>query len=269
MKKIGLTLLLSASILSAFDLGSFAKTVISTTTNNSSSSTVSKLTSAASGLSNSTVTSGLKEALKQGVKYAVSTLGKKDGYLNNSLVKIPLPKNLQKVESLVRKAGGAKVADSLVNSMNEAASEAAPKSADIFMKAISKMSLKDAKKILAGDKDAATQYFKTHTSTSLQKMISPIVEKTMKKNSVIKYYDTFNGYYKKYGEKYVKNSSIMSMAKSFGADSYLPSQNDESLNQYVTNRAIDGLFKMIAQKEADIRKNPVARTTDLLKKVFK
>ena len=262
MKKIYMILLLSASVVFAFDLGSFAKTVTGVTSNSGSSSVVS-------GLNNSTVASGLKEALKKGVKYAVGTLGKDNGYLNNSLVKIPLPENLAKAEKLVRKFGGGKIADNLINSMNKAASDAAPKTADIFMKSISKMSLEDAKKILAGKKDAATEYFKTHTSTSLEKMISPIVDKTMQENGVAKYYDTFNGYYKKYGAKYVKNSGVMSLAKSFGADSYLPSEKDENLNKYVTDKAMDGLFKMIAQKEAEIRDNPIARTTDLLKKVFK
>ncbi len=263
MKKIGIALFISASMVFALDLGGFAKSVIGGVTNNSNSGGI------VSGLDNSTVASGLKEALKKGVKYAVNTLGKDNGYLNNSLVKIPLPENLAKAEKLVRKFGGDKIADNLISSMNKAASDAAPKTADIFMKAISKMSLTDAKKILAGKKDAATEYFKTHTSKSLEKMISPIVNKSMQDNSVAKYYDTFNGYYKNYGAKYVKNSGVASLAKSFGADSYLPSEKDENLNKYVTDRAIDGLFKMIAQKEADIRDNPVARTTDLLKKVFK
>ncbi len=219
MRKISTILALSASLAFAFNLGNFAKSVVD-------SSNIGSSKSMTSGLDNSTVASGLKEALKKGVKFAASQLGKNNGYLNNSLVKIPLPENLAKAEKIVRKFGGNKVADNLINSINSAASKAAPKTVDIFMKAIDKMSLTDAKKILAGKKDAATQYFRKHTSGSLEKMISPIVDKTMKENSVAKYYDSFNGYYKNYGQKYVQNSGVMSLAKKFGADSYLPSGND-------------------------------------------
>ena len=261
MKKIYIMLALSASFAFAFNLGNLAKSVMSDSSAISHESSVS-------GLDNSTISSGLKEALKKGVNFAVSHLGKDNGYLNNSLVKIPLPENLAKTEKIVRKFGGDKIADNLINSMNSAASKAAPKTANIFMNAIDKMSLTDARKILSGNKDAATEYFKTHTSSSLEKMIAPIVDNTMKENSVAKYYDIFNGYYKNYGEKYMKNSAVFSIAKSFGADSYLPSDNPENLNKYVTSKAIDGLFKMIAKEEADIRANPIARTTSLLKKVF-
>ena len=261
MKKISVILALFVSFTFAFDLGNFAKNLMS-------DSSLDSPKSSTSGLDNSTISSGLKEALKKGVNFAVSQLGKNNGFLNNSLVKIPLPENLAKTEKIVRKFGGDKIADNLINSMNRAASKAAPKSADIFMKAIDKMSLSDARKILSGNKDAATQYFKTHTSASLEKMIAPIVDNTMKENSVAKYYDIFNDYYSRYGKKYLQNSSVMSIAKSFGVDSYLPSENSENLNKYITNKAIDGLFKMIAKEEADIRANPIARTTSLLKKVF-
>ena len=260
MKKIVIVLLVAVSLAFAFDFGSFAKSVVSSNVNNNDSR--------ASSLDNSTITSGLKEALKKGIRYAASSLGKSDGYLNNSLVKIPLPQNLAKAEKIVRRLGGDKIADNLINSMNSAASKAAPKTVSIFMDAIDNMSLSDAKKILAGKKDAATEYFKRHTSSSLEKMISPIVDKTMQENSVVKYYDIFDGYYKKYGKKYIDSSGLMSIAKSFGADSYLPSGKDENLNKYITDKAIDGLFKMIAKEEANIRDNPLARTTSLLKKVF-
>jgi len=260
MGKIVLFLLLSINMVFGFDLGSFAKSMVSTSQSNPSNRV--------SSLDNITVSKGLKEALKIGVKYATDMLGKNNGYLNNPLVKISLPDNLAKMEKIVRKFGGDKIADDLINSMNKAASKAAPKTIDIFMAAIDKMSLDDAKRILAGKKDAATEYFREHTSGALEKMISPIIDDTMKQNSVIQYYDAFNGYYKKYGQKYIKNSGIMSLAKNFGADSYLPGAKDEDLNKYVTDKAMDGLFKIVAQKEADIRANPLQRTTSLLKKVF-
>lgn len=266
MKKniICASIILSYSLASGFDLGSIAKEVINSTTKSSTNST----TTTSSTLSNSTVSSGLKEALKVGVNYAVKSLGSQNGYLNNSLVKIPLPENLQKAETLIRKAGGEKIANDLINSMNTAATNAAPETAEIFVKAIEKMSLTDATKILNGDKNAATGYFKTNTNSSLKEVIKPIIQKTMEENSVAKYYSAFNSYYKEYGKEYVNSTGVMNLAKNFGVDSYLPSSSDENLDDYVTQKAIDGLFTMIAQKEAAIRSNPVEQTTSLLKKVF-
>lgn len=266
MKKISIvsSILLCSTLGFAWDLGSIAKGVADNVSKSSTSST----TTANSSLSNSTVSSGLKEALKVGVNYAVTNLGSSNGYLNNSLVKIPLPENLQKAESVIRKVGGNQVADNLINSMNTAATKAAPKTAEIFVDAIDKMSLADAQKILNGGNNAATEYFKTNTTTSLKKMISPIVQETMQENGVAKYYDSFNGYYKQYGKGVVENSGVMGLAKNFGVDSYIPGASDENLDEYVTQKAIDGLFTMIAQKEAAIRSNPVEQTTSLLKQVF-
>ncbi|XPV67429.1 MAG: DUF4197 domain-containing protein [Halarcobacter sp.] len=266
MKKsiICASLILSSTLAFSFDFGSITKEVMKNVSKDSSTTTQSSNTN----LSTSTVTNGLKEALKVGVNYAVKNLGAKNGYLNNSLVKIPLPENLQKAETLIRKAGGDQIANDLINSMNSAATKAAPQTAQIFVNAIEKMSLDDAKKILNGDKNAATNYFQSHTTDSLKKLIKPIIQETMAQNSVAKYYDTFNSYYKQYGKQYVENSSLMGMAKSFGVDSYLPSSSDENLDDYVTQKAINGLFKMIAQKEAAIRSNPIEQTSSILKQVF-
>ncbi len=266
MKKniICTSIILSYTLTFGFDLESIAKDVIGNTTKNSATTTESSI----SNLSDSTVSNGLKNALKVGVNYAVKTLGSENGYLNSSLVKIPLPENLQKAETLIRKVGGNRIADDLIKSMNNAASQAAPKTAEVFIKAIEKMSLTDAKKILSGDKNAATNYFKTNTSDSLKKVVKPIIQKTMEQNSVASYYKSFNSYYKQYGKEYVESSSVMNLAKNFGVDSYLPSSSDEDLDDYVTKKAIDGLFTMIAKKEAAIRTNPVEQTTSLLKKVF-
>lgn len=268
MKKsvIVASVILTTSLSFAFDLGSITKTVLDTVNNNST--TTQNTTTTNSNLSDSTVSSGLKEALKVGVNYAVSNLGANNGYLNNSLVKIPLPGNLAKAESLIRKAGGDTIADNLITSMNNAATKAAPQTAEILVEAVEKMSLTDAQNILAGDKDAATNYFKTNTTDSLKKMIKPIIQETMQENQVAKYYDMANGFYKNNVGNLVDTSAISGLAKNFGVDSYIPSSSDESIDDYVTNQAIDGLFKMIATKEAEIRSNPVAQTTSLLKKVF-
>lgn len=173
-KKVSImaSVLLCSTLSYGFDLGGLAKDVMKNVSNNSSSNT-----SSSSTLSNSTVSSGLKEALKVGVNYAVTTLGANNGYLNSSLVKIPLPENLQKAEGIIRKFGGDKVADDLIKSMNTAATKAAPKTAEIFVNAIDKMTLADAQKILNGGDNAATEYFKTNTTASLKKMITPIIKK--------------------------------------------------------------------------------------------
>ena len=268
MKKLSLitALLLTSNMAFAFDFSSFTDKLLDSKEETTKSETQTQTST--SSLSNSVVTDGLKQALKMGVDYGVAELSKKDGYLNNADVKIPLPENLAKAESLIRKAGGDKIADDLIKSMNNAATEAAPKTATIFVDAVDKMNMDDAKKILAGGNEAATEYFEKHTSTSLNAMIKPIVQKSMQENDVAKYYDTFNDYYKSDLKDVVENSSVMGMAKSFGADEYLPSNTDENLDAFVTQKAIDGLFKMIASKESEIRKDPVAQTTSLLKSVF-
>ena len=266
IKKVSIaaSLVLCTTLSFGFDLGSIAKGVM----DNVSNPTTNTSTNTKTGVSNSTVSSGLKEALKVGVDYAVKNLGADNGYLNNSLVKIPLPENLQKAEGIIRKVGGDKIADDLVNSMNKAATKDAPKTAEIFVDAIDKMTLEDAQKILNGNDNAATDYFKANTTSSLKKMITPIIQETMKENQVATYYDTFNNYYKQYGKGLVQDSGISALAKNFGVDSYIPSSSDENLDEYVTNKAIDGLFKMIASKEAAIRSNPIEQTTSILKQVF-
>lgn len=257
------TLLLTSTLAFAFDLTSLTKDVVDTVSKNSATTSTTK-----TNLSDSTVTSGLKEALKTGVTFAVQQLGSNNGYLNNTSAKIPLPNNLSAVEKVIRSAGGGKMADDLINSMNSAATKAAPQTAEIFMAAIDKMSLTDAQKILAGKNDAATEYFKTNTTESLKKSITPIIQETMKENNVASYYDNVNNLYKSNAKGLVDNSGVMGMAKSFGVDSYLPGNSKENLDEFVTNKAIEGLFTMIAQKEAAIRTNPVEQTSSILKQVF-
>ena len=276
MKKsiIASTLILTTTFTFAFDLGSIAKSVVDnvtqeqTTTQKTTDTIAPSATNTNPNISDSTVSNGLKEALKTGVNFAVTQLGTNNGYLNNTAVKIPLPDNLAKAETLLRSAGGDKMADDLINSMNTAASKAAPQTAEIFMNAIDKMSLADAQGILSGGNEAATNYFKANTTDSLKKLISPIVQETMKENNVASYYDTINNVYKSSAKGLVENSGIMSMAKNFGVDSYIPTSSDESLDSYITTKTIDGLFTMIGQKEAAIRANPVEQTTSILKQVF-
>lgn len=269
MKKSIITsaLILSSTFTFAFDIGSITKDVVDSIKDTQKTEQSANTTSN-SNLNDSTVTSGLKEALKKGVNFAVNELGSQNGFLNNKEVKIPLPNNLAKVEGAIRSVGGDKVADDLINSMNSAATKAAPETAEIFVSAIDKMSLSDAQSILSGENNAATNYFKTNTSDSLRKLISPIVQEAMKENQVASYYDTANNLYKSNLKDMVDNSSVMGLAKNFGVDSYIPGSSEESLDEFVTNKTIDGLFTMIAKKEADIRKNPMEQTSSILKQVF-
>jgi len=248
----------------AFSFQDALNTTIETvnkTTSNSNSMDISNL-------KESTVTKGLKEALKVGAKYSVKTLSKKNGYLDNKDVKIKLPTNLRKADKLIRKAGGDKIIDDFILSMNNAATQAAPKTIDIFINAIEKISIKDSKKLLAGKDNAITNYFRENTTTALTKLIQPIIKKSMEKNNVAKYYDTFNDFYKSNIKGYIQNNSIMQVANNYGVGNFLPKESDIKLEDYVTKEAILGLFKIIEKKEKDIRTKTSSQTTSLLKKVF-
>jgi len=266
-KKISIVLssLLLVSTFAYAGWQDLAGDVLKSVTEKKPDTTVSNNTST---LSNDTISSGLKEALKKGVDIAVTQLGKSNGYFSNELVKIPLPENLEKIKTIVQKAGGQKYIDDLELAINNAATQAAPKTADIFVKAIDKMSIDDAKTILNGKDSAATDYFKENTLSDLKALITPIVKESMSNNQVASYYKSFNTFYQSNLKGYVESSSIMSYAKSFGADAYLPGNDDKDLDEYVTNKAIDGLFVMIEKEEKAIRANPIERTTSLLKQVF-
>ncbi len=250
------TLLISSSF--SFDFKSLASDISKNIQKNETISTKSSL-------DNTTISSGLKEALKKGVEFATTELGKENGYLNNLNVKIPLPQNLQSIENIVRKAGGDKIVDDLINSMNKAASDAAIKTTTIFLNSIEKMSLEDANKILNGGEDAATQYFKKDTTSSLKELIKPIIQETLKNNSVAQYYDSFNSFYKNNASNLLNSSTTLGIGKKLGFDL---SNNSEDLDDFVTTKAIDGLFYMIGEKEAAIRANPIEQTSSILKEVF-
>ncbi len=221
----------------------------------------------ATSLSRSDMDTALKEALADGVQYAVSNLGREGGYLNDPMVKIPLPKHLQTAAKLLGRVGGEKYATDLIAALNKAAEEAAPKTAGIFIDAIKKLSIEDAKRILSGPDDAATNYFREHTTKELASVIKPIVAKSMARNDVAKYYRSFQSFYKSHTGS-LRNDQITALAGKFGMERYLPSENEEDLEGYVTQRTIDGLMKMIALKEKQIRDNPLMRDTALLKRVF-
>ena len=205
--------------------------------------------SVASQLSQSEVVEGLKEALAKGVENAIKSLGRTDGYLGNDLVRIPMPDNLDTLAQGVRAVGGDAYVDEFVTTMNRAAEKAVPEAAEIFADAIRQMSIEDAKQILAGPDDAATQYFQKVAGPTLIERFHPIVENATASVGVTSAY-----------KKMVSQAGPML--------SMLGRPDVADLDGYVTEEGMDGLFTVIAQQEKQIRENPVARTTDLLKKVF-
>ena len=198
-------------------------------------------------ISSGDAASGVKEALAKGADYAVSSLGVSNGFLGNSKVKIPLPGYLQKAESAMRMFGMGKQADQLVETMNHAAENAVAEAKPILVDSIKKMTLQDAKAILTGGDDSVTQYFKRSSSEQLTAKFMPIVKKSTQKLQLAEQYNKFAG-------KAVSSGLI--------------DQKDADIDSYVTQKAMDGLFLMIAEEEKKLRSNPVAAGSALLQKVF-
>ncbi|MDD2390225.1 MAG: DUF4197 domain-containing protein [Desulfobacterales bacterium] len=198
-------------------------------------------------LPESDIINGLKEALSLGTSNAVSTVSQADGFFKNPDIKIPLPDTINSISPLIKSAGFGSYIDEFELSMNRAAEEAAPEAGALFMDAIQKMTFTDAKKILDGPDTAATDYFKDKTSEPLAKIFKPIINKSMSATGATRAYQDLN-------------SKIQTIP--FAESQVL------DIDQYATDRAIDGLFHMISLEEQKIRLDPAARTTDLLKKVF-
>ncbi len=202
---------------------------------------------AAGALSNGEIATGLKEALGQGAAAAVSSLGRTDGFLGNPDVRIPLPGPLEGIGNTLRTMGQSQLVDSLVNTMNRAAEAAVPEAAELFKNAISQMTLDDARGILQGPDDAATRYLQRASGDQLKTRMAPIVQRATASAGVTSAY-----------------KGMLSQAGPMGS----MLGNTVNLDSYVTQKATDGLFLMVAREEARIRANPVARSTDVLRKVF-
>lgn len=200
-----------------------------------------------SGLSDGEIGAGLREALKVGVKHTVTRLGATDGYLKDSNVRIGLPGPLGQAQGLLGALSQTGLMDDVETRLNRAAEAAAPKAADIFINAITNMSLTDAQSILTGPKDAATQFFRRETSGALTAAMRPVIENSL--NQV----GAFNAY----------NAATANLR-----NSPLGNALNLDLTSYVVEKALDGLFFYLAREEASIRENPAQRSTDLLKKVF-
>jgi len=199
-------------------------------------------------LSQADVVSGLKEALIKGSQSAVTTLGKENGFFAHPKLRIPMPEKLQTVETALRKLKQDKIADEFVLSMNRAAEKAVPKAMSIFSNAIKTMSIDDAYGILQGPDNAATEYLKKTSGSQLQQQFLPIVKQATNNVGVTENYKAL-----------IDNLGMMSK---------LVDIESLDLDEYVTDKAVSGLFDVVANEEKLIRADPAARTTDLLKKVF-
>ncbi len=199
------------------------------------------------GLSNAEATGGLKEALTQGAGRAVEMLGRDGGFLNNPKVRIPLPGVLEKTAPLLRMTGRGDDLDELVTTMNRAAEAAVPEARALLMDAVRQMSVADAKDILTGGDDSVTRYFRDKTEAQLVQRFLPVVKKSTDRLAVSSQYNQLAG-----------------QAAGVG----LVSGDDANIENYVTRKALDGLYQMIAEEERAIRQNPLGAAGSLAKKVF-
>ncbi|MES1159452.1 MAG: DUF4197 domain-containing protein [Bacteroidota bacterium] len=198
-------------------------------------------------LSSDDSVAGLKEALSQGTKKSADKLSAVDGFFRDAAVKILLPREAQKVEKTLRSAGFGKQVDDAILSLNRAAEDAAKSAAPIFLNAITHMSVQDGVGILKGADTAATSYLRKSTTAQLTSAFRPVIDSSLQKTGATKYWKTVFDTYNK-----------MPLVSKVNTD--LPS--------YATQKALDGVFYYVAQEEKNIRQNPAAQVTDLLKKVF-
>ena len=208
-----------------------------------------------SGFSQDQVADALKQALGKGVTSAITNLGQADGFLKNPKVKIPMPEKLATVEKSLRALKQDKYADEFVATMNHAAEAAVPAALPIFTDALKGMTIDDAKKLVSGGQDSATQFFKSKGEKQIQEKMAPVIKQSTEKAGVTASY-----------KKLVDQANTSAVGGFLGKLNYDTSSLD--VDKYVTQKASDGLFKMIAEEEKRIRENPAARTSDLLQKVF-
>lgn len=199
------------------------------------------------GLSTEEIVAGLKEALSVGSNRAAEKLSLADGFFRDAVIKILMPEEAKKVEQKLRALGMGKQVDNAILSMNRAAEDAAKSAAPIFAKAVREMSFSDALSILRGSEDAATVYLKSKTAAALTEAFRPVIESSLEKVNATKCWISVFTTYNKFSAEKVNTD----------------------LKAYVTEKALAGIFYQLAQEERSIRKNPVARTSDILKKVFR
>ncbi|HRJ31782.1 MAG TPA: DUF4197 domain-containing protein [Cyclobacteriaceae bacterium] len=198
-------------------------------------------------LTTAEVAEGLKEALIKGISTGSDQASQLDGFFKNPQIKIPFPPDIKRVEDRLRQMGLGGEVDKFVMTLNRGAEDAAREAKPIFISAIRQMTIQDAWNILKGDDNAATEYLKRTTSTQLYEKFQPVIANSLNKVNATKYYGDLVGTYNKIP---------------------LVEKVNPDLNDYATNKAMDGLFLLIAGEEKKIREDPLARTSDLLKKVF-
>jgi hypothetical protein len=199
-------------------------------------------------LTENEVAGGLKDALVKGVRESSKEAGEVNGFLNRPEIRIPFPEDVQKVETRLRQLGLGKEVDRFVESMNHGAEKAAAKAVPIFERAVRQMTVQDAWSILRGPDNAATIYLEDKTSDALFEAFQPVVRESLNQVNATKYYEDIITTYNKIP---------------------LVDKVDPDLDAYVTHKAMDGLFLLVAREEKKIRDNPVERTTELMKKVFR
>lgn len=199
------------------------------------------------GLSDADITKGLKEALRVGSSNAGQKASKTDGFYRNAQIKIPFPQDARDMKKTLLNIGMKKQVDDFERQLNRAAEDAAKKAAPIFLAAITSMTINDGLTILRGKNDEATQYLKRSTTQQLSKEFRPVIQASLKKVEITKYW---NPLFTKYNK--------LPMVK----------RVNPNLDDFVTQKAIEGLFKLVAEEEGKIRKDPAARINDILKKVF-
>jgi hypothetical protein len=189
----------------------------------------------------------LKAALEKGSLAAVASLGRTDGFFGNPQVRIPLPDSMQRAEKLMRRFGMGRQADELILALNRAAEAAVPEAKQLFVDSVRKMTLQDAKGILQGGDTAGTEYFRRSTEGQLRKRFLPIVQKATDNVGLAQQY-----------ERYADKGVALGLVR----------KEDADLDQYVTQKALEGLFLMVAEEEKKIRKDPLGASTAVIRKVF-
>lgn len=208
---------------------------------------VNKTIGGEKSLTTAEVAEGLKEALVKGISTGADLVSVTDGYFKNPEIKIPFPPEVKKVEDALRKIGLGGQVDKFVMTLNRGAEDAAKEAKPIFIAAIKSMTIQDAWSILRGEDNAATEYLRRTTSALLKEKFKPVIQSSLNKVNATKYY----------GEIVSRYNQIPLIEKV-----------NPNLDDYATDKAIEGLFVMIAKEEKNIRQDPVARTTELLKRVF-
>lgn len=208
-------------------------------------------TSLGSGLSVGEIGSGLKEALRLAADKVTGQLGRADGFNADPAIHIPLPEKLQTVKKALAMAGQSALVDDLELKLNRAAEAATPKAKQIFFDAVQKMTLDDARAILNGPSDAATQFFKKTMTPDLKTAMRPVVDQTVSQSGAVQSYN-----------------SMSSAAQNLPMIGNAVQSGPGMLSDHVLEKALGGIFSYLGKEEADIRTNPASRSTDLLKKVF-